>query len=258
MSYNKRAVYKKQEIEDKFMAGTIVHLLITDGLMNRLDIENRKEFILGSLAPDTIHAKPDYVRDDKRKSHLRLGIRDAHFHQPEKLDLFKSRVEAFRQHIKGEKKDLFLGYLCHVMVDELYIMTIRRAYTKAKELEGHAYEDKCFYEQMIKESEYIDRALWKKYDLNHYKSMVLTLPFQDILDLVPADYQKISVHWMVKNKFVDKTSIQTEYITLYRIEAFIDMAIETLIDRLSRKTLYGLDSELKIFYDSEEFNISED
>lgn len=221
------------------MAGTNIHLLITDKLLNKLDIKDKKQFILGSLAPDTIHAKPDYVRDDKRKSHLRLGIRDAHFHFPENLDLFKERVEAFNKHVSGDKKDLYLGYLCHVMTDELFIMTIRREYTQSKELKGFSCVDQGFYDQMIKESEHIDQALWQKYDLEHYKSTILDLPFQDVLDFVTAEHQKISVNWMVHHKFVDKPLVETEYFTLRRAEDFVDEAVETIVKRLSRKRLYS-------------------
>ena len=56
------------------MAYQMIHMEIAYRLLNRLpQIENAAEFILGSVAPDSVHMDPDFTIDRKVKSHMFEG-----------------------------------------------------------------------------------------------------------------------------------------------------------------------------------------
>ena len=109
------------------MAGTVTHLAIADIIyrtsLARENIINLPLFYCGNLAPDAVHAKPDYQRADKTKTHLREGISSAELHNDEKHDIYKERIDVFlKKHyfINNEYKDLYLGYAVHLRADELF------------------------------------------------------------------------------------------------------------------------------------------
>ncbi len=55
------------------MPGTITHLLVAKKVIDKLErdvIKNHGLFYAGTLAPDAIHAKSDYKREDKKKTHF--------------------------------------------------------------------------------------------------------------------------------------------------------------------------------------------
>jgi len=108
------------------MAGTMTHLVIAEKIYYILGnevIKNLPLFFGGNIAPDAIHAKKDYQRIDKLRTHLRDGIRSYGYAHPEDAKLFKERTNNFIEKYylpAGEEKDLYLGYIIHIFADELY------------------------------------------------------------------------------------------------------------------------------------------
>ena len=219
------------------MPGTIIHLLIAKKLKDLYPIDDYSMFVAGSIAPDAIHAKPGYVRDDKRRSHLRLGIRDAHFHQEEKLSLFKSRVQEFKDN-NCNKGDLYLGYLCHVMADELFVLSVRREYTTIRSAEGLHFESSDFYKPMIREMEEMDKIMYIRHDLDLEKELLESVSNYEVEGYIPTAYLDASRAWVLDHKLKTHKSLNTKYITEERIEAFINQTVETLVARLLSESLY--------------------
>ena len=110
------------------MAGTVMHLAIADKINSILGhgtIKKLPLFFGGNIAPDAIHSKKDYRRADKRHTHLCDGIRSYGYGYPEKAQLFKHRVHEFIEKCylpACEDKDLYFGYVVHLLVDELYAL----------------------------------------------------------------------------------------------------------------------------------------
>ena len=111
------------------MAGTATHIAIADKINSILGdgvIKNLPLFFGGNLAPDAIHAKKDYQRADKKHSHLCDGIKLFGYGYPEIARLFKERVNEFIEKYymtAGEDKDLYFGYIVHLLVDEFYTLS---------------------------------------------------------------------------------------------------------------------------------------
>ena len=128
------------------MAGTVVHLVIADMLSQ--EWHNTKVvtpygsiklinnyFIAGNICPDGIMARDNYVRDMKKHTHFRDGIKDCDFHIQENLQLFRHRLDSFmKENLETIKEDnersLYLGYWVHMLADEMFMLQIRPEFLK--------------------------------------------------------------------------------------------------------------------------------
>ena len=112
------------------MPGTLTHLAVADRIYSILGdgtIKNLPLFFGGNIAPDAIHAKKDYQRADKRHSHLCDGIHLYGYGCPKMSLLFKGRInEFFKKYYMtaGEDRDLYWGYIVHLLVDEFYMFSV--------------------------------------------------------------------------------------------------------------------------------------
>jgi len=112
------------------MAATPTHIAIADQINAVLGdgvIKNLPLFFGGNIAPDAIHAKKDYQRADKKHTHLCDGIRSYGYGYPGNAKLFKNRMNEFIEKYymtAGENKDLYFGYIVHLLVDELYLFSV--------------------------------------------------------------------------------------------------------------------------------------
>ena len=88
------------------MASTIIHMAIAKELENKLEIENKKDYYLGSIAPDI--AKQ--IGLDRNTSHfsnnMRNGIPD--------INLFVKRYPTFKYN------SFDLGYFIHLYTDKIW------------------------------------------------------------------------------------------------------------------------------------------
>lgn len=116
------------------MAGTMVHMLTTKKIIERLgtkNISNIPSFYIGNFAPDAIHVREGYRREWKMCTHFRENIPDDAFHQKENLALFHSRLKAFAEKNLSRCKegspeyDFYRGYVTHLLTDELFMRSIR-------------------------------------------------------------------------------------------------------------------------------------
>lgn len=223
------------------MAGNITHLLVAKEIINNLDngiINNEGLFYAGSLAPDAIHARKDYMREFKKQTHLREGIRGEDFIKPESLKFFYMNVNNFiSNYLNHEDKwhDLYLGYIAHVLTDELFYRTIREEFVIAMQREGIGQRDREFYRKHMKDIDCNNYKLAKEYDVeNDIFPLLKTLEPYEIKDVLNKDELKASRNWVI-NKFSDiqEDIDDSKYIEYTRIIEFIEMAAKDIIQRLS-------------------------
>lgn len=88
------------------MASVIIHMAIAKELENKLDIENKKDFYLGSIAPDI--AKQ--IGRDKSTSHFSKNMRD----NIPNIGLFTKRYPTFKYN------SFNLGYFIHLYSDKIW------------------------------------------------------------------------------------------------------------------------------------------
>lgn len=89
----------------------------------------------------------------KKHTHLRDGISDWDFILPENLKLFQKRLGKFQKEYcnKVDNQELYLGYLTHLITDEMFMRTIRHQCAKEAEKSGILQTDKSFFSYMMRE-----------------------------------------------------------------------------------------------------------
>lgn len=107
----------RQKGDSKYMAQSMMHLLIADKIYTEESgfIHSYGEFLLGSIAPDAVHAKENYTREVKDISHYRFNSKSPISH----FDPF------FDEYSTLENKDFVLGYLVHLLSDMIWYHSIR-------------------------------------------------------------------------------------------------------------------------------------
>ena len=103
------------------MASTIIHIAIAKELENKLDIENKKDYYLGSIAPD-ISKQIGLKRSD---SHFSNNTRN----NIPNIALFVKRYPTFKYN------SFNLGYFIHLYTDKIW---------------REEFLDKTMYENMVK------------------------------------------------------------------------------------------------------------
>lgn len=93
------------------------HLFIAENILNNIPIKNIPQYYLGTLAPDAVHFRKEYDRNQKRTSHLYINL--------DKSDLENyvnnwrnNVVNFFEKHkMKNDIYDFLIGYCIHLFVD---------------------------------------------------------------------------------------------------------------------------------------------
>jgi hypothetical protein len=100
------------------MAYPMSHLYIAEHLLKDLPktIENTSQYYLGTLAPDAVHFRKNYDRQEKEISHLYADL------AKDNIDIFtgnwKANIMTFFLKYKSQNIfDFLLGYCIHLMVD---------------------------------------------------------------------------------------------------------------------------------------------
>lgn len=114
-----------------------IHLFISNSIAPRFPIHDKSKYLLGSLAPDAIHAREKSTKDEKRELHFTSNL-------PE----IESRINTtFDFYNKNENNsyDFILGYVIHVLVDHLWSHLLARYYLKGNCEEKNKDKIKCNY-----------------------------------------------------------------------------------------------------------------
>ena len=107
------------------MPFAMAHLIIADNLSEILaeHIDSLPQFYLGSIAPDAVHNRADYISEWKKDSHLIVS--DEKWGMITKTDEWKINVINFLNKNKNsENHDFILGYCSHILADLYNNMTV--------------------------------------------------------------------------------------------------------------------------------------
>lgn len=102
------------------MAFQMIHMEIAYRLLERIpQIENAAEFILGSVAPDSVHMNPCFDIQMKVKSHMFEGC--GNWSDTQDYDRWKSNIHSVFSQVAYEKdkryRDFTLGLCVHCLTD---------------------------------------------------------------------------------------------------------------------------------------------
>ena len=240
------------------MASSVTHIAIADKINNILGdgiIKNLPLFFGGNLAPDAVHAKQNYKRADKKRSHLCDGIRSYGYGYPETAELFKNRVNEFIKNYyrtANEDKDLYFGYIVHLLADEFYLLSLferlenhlknsgintdepgfRKKLADEVNDDPSAYNEK--YIKFFSETSQILDISAPDYDFKQNAVDVLEAVWDyEVKDYISVNEINISKRWVINNFFKKEQAKKSD--DREQVMSFIDFAANNIIMRLSCK-----------------------
>jgi hypothetical protein len=156
------------------MAGTVEHLAVAlsllrhwdDSVMDELGICCRDRFLLGNICPDGIMSRKGYERPMKMHTHFRDDIPDYEFAKQENLTLFHQRIVRFvHSALEGKKieRELVLGYLTHILTDEIFMLTVRPSFLEKISVLQLTDRDAATFEYFTDDVNQIDFRLAREY-----------------------------------------------------------------------------------------------
>ena len=225
------------------MANTVAHLMVARRILRENPglINDSRAYYLGSIAPDAIESMAGATRDDKKRVHLRLGIKDMEWLEPDRMAIFDERVREFvAQHIAAlsdsSQKDFNLGYLVHLLTDRCNHETVRQIILGAAAKEGLRDGEFNFFYRVINDLEALDNYL-----LNEHPG--ISELFSDILGgealcclpgFIEKEYIEKSLRWW-KNEYLSRIADRKlVYVCEEDIERFIAYAAAEIKRELNK------------------------
>ena len=206
------------------MASIIIHMAIAKELENKLDIENKKDYYLGSIAPDI--AKQ--IGLDRNISHFsnnnKKGIPD--------INLFVKRYPTFKYN------SFNLGYFIHLYTDKIWQETIEtKIFSEGsiKLLDGTVLNisENGIRDLLYSDYTNLNRDLIDKYNLD------LSLFYEEFqipdtpLNEIPIDKLDILINKM--GIIIENSKKDHPYtMDIYTIKEFINNAKEVIDEELKK------------------------
>ena len=219
------------------MSNTIAHLAVANRILKEHPalVHNDAAFYLGSVAPDTIGSKVDCSRDDKKRVHLRDGIRDAEWLNSQKMALFKNRIQQFvDEHLsipEGSQRDFNTGYLVHLLTDEWNHRTIRQTMLRKANAMNVLESDREFFYMMTNDLEALDNYLLNSNEeIGEILARTLNQGAQYALaGFIEKEYIEGSIQWWSNSYLVNIKQRALKYISEADITDFIDTAAQEIL-----------------------------
>ena len=156
------------------MAGSVEHMAVAVELLREdqrkqgsfLKLKDPVHFVLGNLAPDGIMSRKGYVRSMKMHTHFRDGIPDWEFTREDHQKVFHQRIRSFCAQMLLEPaldRDLYLGYVTHILTDEIFMKTIRQEFMEKIVAIGLTDRDAETFEHFTYDVNQIDFRLGREY-----------------------------------------------------------------------------------------------
>lgn len=188
------------------MAGTVMHLVIADRLFDKLPIENKALFFCGNLAPDAIMGRKNYIREMKNHTHFKDGQKPYTFRIKENRENYMVRLmDFYENYVKtqsAEAKDLYLGYLVHILVDELYLSDYYEEFLLRLEKDGISPEDPDFCKAFTGDVDRVDWELVRSYSFSEsMPELLFSEDGYEIKDYITAEELSNSKRYIIYKNF---------------------------------------------------------
>ncbi len=223
------------------MANTLAHLAVAHEILSLRPelVRFEDSFYLGTIAPDSIESKQGVVRDDKKLVHLRLGISDMEWLEPDKMAIFDQRLDDFiKQYLCGEtdvqQRDFILGYIVHLITDKLHHGVVRLSILRRLQPEG--YEDGTwpFIYRVLNELEAMDDHLLRtKPEIEELFDRLMSMPVQhELPGLIEKEYIEKSQRWWREEYIPQISRREANICAMDEIDEFIEMAADKIVPML--------------------------
>lgn len=225
------------------MAGTVMHLVIADRLLDRLTIANPSLFYNGNLAPDAIMNRKDYTRQMKTHTHFKDGLKPYEFRIKSNQEIYNERLMQFIRQLPDKSDpmyELYLGYVVHIFTDELYLLEYYEKFFRELERQNIPLGDKQFEAKFNADVDRVDWELVRNYRFHYPMPQILlqterySIPGwvgeQEIID---------SRAFIIKKNFETRHDSEALNVTTFEMNyEFIDLCVERIPDMLELRLQY--------------------
>lgn len=222
------------------MAGTAVHLAVADLICEKLGNGkfNLPLFYSGNIAPDAVHSRIGYKREYKKETHLTVGMGGADFQDPEKVSLFHERLISFineNMAVKSESYDLYLGYVCHLTVDEFFNISLRKKMVEAMGEDDIPAEGPLLAKAILADMDCIDREIMAKYPFkNDVKKELSAVWDMEVANMVSKEETNASKSWVINKLFISECEeTDPKYYSYAEALEFISYSADNIIERFN-------------------------
>ena len=231
MLFVKRVLYDK--FERDYMAGTVMHLVIADRLLDILKIKNAALFYCGNLAPDAIMGRKDYQREMKNITHFKNGQKPYTFRIKENQEIYHKRLYEFVNTYlikNADDYELYLGYIVHLLVDELYLLNYYEYFLRELEEKGISPEDEKFCNSYIGDVDRIDWELVRTYNFKYKMPDILrSLTDYEIKDYIKSAEIENSKAFIINKNFETIHKREPLEVTTYEMNNnFIELCVSKI------------------------------
>ena len=225
------------------MAGTVMHLVIADRLMETLKIQNPGYFYCGNLAPDAIMARKGYEREMKRHTHFKDGTRLYEFRLPEHYNAYMERLNAFYQEFVAKPSahwEIYFGYLTHMLVDELYLLRFRDDFVDMLLAQGKEPTDMEFWNLYTRDVDLVDWELVRTYQFHYPMPDILRIPeVYEIPGFITAQELTNSKEFIIDKNFTQSHLAEAPVVmNMEQNLEFIELCVREIPEILKER--YGL------------------
>lgn len=204
---------------------------------------DRGMFISGAMAPDAIMSEKNYTRDMKMHTHFRDGIPDAEFSEKNNLSLFQKRLVEFAdQRLNGSYNndnenevyncnfEFYLGYIIHIMTDELFMLTCRPVFFEEAMKAGLDVNTPEIFKTFSADTDAVDFRLASENRHSGYIKKVLeNVKGYSVPGLISAEAIEKSRIWALNRYYYNRPALfDAKYLTYDEMKRFIKNTAEDL------------------------------
>lgn len=218
------------------MPFAMTHLHIAYNILNSTtQIKNPCDFMLGAIAPDSVHFRDEYDSDMKKKSHLCVG-EEKWGRTTNNQEWLKSVLDFLHKNRTVENTDFIYGYCSHILADIQNNIKIWTPFL----LENKEDLENGLGSIYHKESSDMDYELYLRSP--HQKiifEMIEDATGYDIPDVVRKDEINKMKDTILNSQYLSKKSVDVscnKYVTLPCMEEFISVESQYI-----RNLLYNND-----------------
>ena len=198
----------------------MVHLGVAKRLSEKINIQDLPAFYLGCIAPDGIYTREGFVKEQKRKNHLKPTgcVRTVN----DIIDFFKTHRDLYN-------KSFVLGYAIHVLTDHLYNESVYRVYLERYDADPSPILDKTwayYNDSDIVDFELFAREPWRA-EVWRYLEAGSGVTIGEYITAGEAEaWRDRTLHWYDSGESDHKNPVK--YITYEDEVAFIDSAADEI------------------------------
>lgn len=225
------------------MAGQMVHMEVAYRLAERMGIdEGKAEFILGSVAPDSVYFSESYL---EKKVHSHFFENCGPWGDTQDYDQWIVNIKSFwNKYVKNEmnskKKSYLLGMCVHNLTDYWNDLMIWRVLQKNM-LKSMSYE--VFKEEYYPEAQALNKWMFQNSsntaEIFRLLGEAETIDFEDY---VTADNQNTMREHLVGNQYNIQGKIDVsghKYFPSEMLMNFIDVAVDRIVSQLEEFECYA-------------------